>query len=235
MSEPARPKRSRRLFVLLGIFIAIGFAFLFLPVGRYVQELRGFFQQAGWWGMCLYVALYVVATMLLIPASTLTVLAGGVYGFTTAFLLTVVASNLGANGAFLLGRGVLRKRVEDWAHEAPRVAALREAAGRNGFKIVALTRLSPVFPFTLLNYVLGLAPISFGTYALATVLGMLPGTAVFVYIGALSGELASGERPQTIKLVSQCVGLVATIGVTIYIAGLAKRALSESNVAHGEH
>jgi uncharacterized membrane protein YdjX (TVP38/TMEM64 family) len=235
MNEPAQPKRSRRVFILVGLFIAIGIAFLFLPVSHYVQQLRGYFAEAGWWGRFLYVVVYILATILLIPASALTLLAGGLYGFTTAFLLTVLASNLGANCAFLLGRGALRKRVEDWAREAPRFAALREAAGRNGFKIVALTRLSPVFPFTLLNYVLGLAPITYPQYALATFLGMLPGTALFVYIGALSGELASGERPQTLKLVSQGAGLVATIVATFYIARMAKRALNESNVAHGEH
>ena len=236
MSDPAPvpatvpDSRRTRQFAILGITaVAISVAFLFLPMGQYVQQLRDFFEKAGWWGRGIYIVAYIVATICLIPASALTLLAGGIYGFVTAFVLTVIASNLGALCSFLLGRSVLRSRVEEWAKSAPKFAALRDAIGRSGFRIVILTRLSPVFPFTLLNYALGLTSISTPQYVLATFLGMLPGTAVFVYLGALSGELAGGERPHTLKLASQIFGLVATLAVTIYIAHLAKRALSESS------
>ena len=229
MSDAAAPPEFKRSRIALPIVAVVGLslAFLFLPVAQYVQQLRAFFEQAGWWGKGVYVLAYIVATLCLIPASALTLLAGGVYGFTTGFVLTVIASNLGALCSFLLGRSVLRSRVEEWAKTAPKFASLRDAIGRSGFKIVILTRLSPLFPFTLLNYVLGLTTISTARYALATFLGMLPGTAVFVYLGALSGELAGGERPNTLKLASQIVGLVATLAATFFIARVAKRALNE--------
>ena len=230
MSDAAAPPEaghSRRIVLLVVTVAAISVAFLFLPMAQYVQQLRSFFEQAGWWGKAVYVFAYIVATVCLVPASALTLLAGGVYGFVTGFVLTVIASNLGALCAFLLGRSVLRTRVEAWAKSAPKFASLRDAIGRSGFKIVILTRLSPIFPFTLLNYVLGLTTVSTGRYALASFLGMLPGTAVFVYLGALSGELAGGERPHTLKLASQIVGLVATLAATFFIARVAKRALNE--------
>lgn len=223
--------RSRRLIVVGVAAVAITVAFFFLPMSQYVQRLRDFFEQAGAWGWGIYVLVYVLATVCLVPASALTLLAGGVYGFVIAFILTVIASNLGALSSFLLGRSVLRSRVESWAANAPKFSALREAIGRSGFKIVALTRLSPIFPYTLLNYALGLTPISTAQYALATFLGMLPGTAVFVYLGALSGELAGGDRPHALKLASQIAGLLATIAATFYIARMAKRALNEGRAS----
>jgi uncharacterized membrane protein YdjX (TVP38/TMEM64 family) len=232
--QPETKPRSRSLLILLLVLIAIGVAFLFIP-HKWIENLRGYFEQAGWWGGLIFVVVYVITTVLLIPASAMTLLAGGVYGFLVGLLITIVASNLGALCSFLLGRSLLRARVEEWARERQRFASVREAIGQNGFKIVLLLRLSPIFPFTILNYLLGVTSISLPRYVVANVIGMLPGTIVFVYIGVISGNLAMGQQPQTLKLASQIVGLLATIAVTFYITRLAKRALNDASLSGAEN
>ena len=230
MAEKSRPTS---LWIWAGAIVVVVMAFWFLPVPKWIEMLRGFFAQAGWWGGILFVAVYVLATVLLIPASAMTLLAGGVYGFFAGLLITVLASNLGALCAFVLGRSLLRSRVEAWARDRPRFEKVREAIGKNGFKIVLLLRLSPLFPFTVLNYMLGVTSISLPRYVAANVVGMLPGTIVFVYVGVLSGDVAAGEPPSALKLGSQIVGLAATIVVTFYITRLARRALNATDAGNG--
>jgi uncharacterized membrane protein YdjX (TVP38/TMEM64 family) len=108
--------------------------------------------------------------------------------------------------------------------------AVDEAVAREGWKIVLLTRLSPVFPFNLLNYAFGLTQVSVKHYFFASWLGMIPGTIMYVYIGSLAGDLASlaaGGRTKTLgEWILYWVGLLATILVTVFVTCLAKRALA---------
>jgi uncharacterized membrane protein YdjX (TVP38/TMEM64 family) len=104
--------------------------------------------------------------------------------------------------------------------------------GREGFKIVLLTRLSPVFPFNLLNYAYGLTGVSLKDYVLASI-GMIPGTIMYVYIGSLAGSLATlgtGTPPTNpaIQWTIRIIGLIATVAVTLYVTRVARRALAET-------
>jgi uncharacterized membrane protein YdjX (TVP38/TMEM64 family) len=100
-----------------------------------------------------------------------------------------------------------------------------------GWKIVLLTRLSPIFPFNLLNYAYGLTRVNLKHYFWASWIGMMPGTVMYVYIGSLAGDLASlgaGTHTRTpAEWVLYGVGLLATVTVTIFVARLARRALAE--------
>ena len=126
--------------------------------------------------------------------------AGFVYGPLYGLLVVVPAATLGATGAFLLGRTVLRGWVRRRMRSSPRAQALDRAVGREGFTLVFLLRLSPLVPFNVVNYALSLSGISAGRYVLATFLGIIPGTWLYVDPGSLVTEaarLSTAATPRT--------------------------------------
>jgi uncharacterized membrane protein YdjX (TVP38/TMEM64 family) len=143
-------------------------------------------------------------------------------------LVVSLASTLAAGAAFLVGRYLARAWVEKKVAGSPAFAAIDAAVAEGGWKIVGLTRLSPVFPYTLLNYAYGLTKVPFKEYFLASWIGMMPGTVMYVYLGALAGELAragggGGRTPAEWALYAG--GLAATVIVTIYVTRLARAKL----------
>jgi uncharacterized membrane protein YdjX (TVP38/TMEM64 family) len=183
----------------------------------------------GMLGPVLFVGLYVAATVLFLPGSILTLGAGVVFGVARGVVVVSVAATLGATAAFLVGRYLARDWVARRIQGNPRFAAIDQAVAREGWKIVGLTRLSPVFPFNLLNYAFGLTRVRLGHYVLASWLGMLPGTLMYVYVGSLAGDLATlgaGARTRTpAEWALYGVGLLATVAVTVHVTRLARRAL----------
>jgi len=182
---------------------------------------------AGSAGQAGFVALYVLATVLFVPGSVLTVGAGAVFGLWRGFFLVSVGSTLGACAAMLVGRYLLRDRVARRLAAFPVFEAVRSAVAAEGWKVVALTRLSPVLPFVLLNYAYGLTEVRFKEYALASWLGMMPGTLLFVYLGAAAGEVArSGDRVRTpAEWAFFAAGLAATALAAWLVGRKAKAAL----------
>jgi uncharacterized membrane protein YdjX (TVP38/TMEM64 family) len=209
--------------------VLLGLALWRLPVAGWLESLLGWIRAAGPLGALVFGLAYVACAVLLLPASVLTLGAGAVYGLGGGVALVSLSSTMGAAAAFLLSRGALRGAVARRAAADPRYAAIEAAVGREGARIVLLTRLSPIFPYTLLNYAYGLTPVSFGPYLLASWLGMLPGTVMYVYLGAAAGQL-SGEGDLARKAL-QLLGLLATIAVTVTITRLARRALTEATGA----
>lgn len=182
---------------------------------------------AGAAGQAAFVALYVAATVLFVPGSVLTLGAGAVFGLWRGFFLVSVGSTLGACAAMLVGRYFLRDWVSRRLASFPVFEAVRSAVAAEGWKVVALTRLSPVLPFVLLNYAYGLTEVRFKEYALASWLGMMPGTLLFVYLGAAAGEVArSGERARTpAEWAFFAAGLAATALAAWLVGRKAKAAL----------
>jgi uncharacterized membrane protein YdjX (TVP38/TMEM64 family) len=167
--------------------------------------------------------LYLPFCALFLPGTWVTIFCCLVFGFWPTFPAIVLASNLGAALAFALGRTLLRARVHAWVREKPRLAAVEGAIGAESFRLVFLLRLTPLVPFNALNYVLGVTPIRFGPYALATFLGMLPGTALNCYTLAGVRELApilAGELPPDPLGVA---GLAARIALTVLASWLVAR------------
>ncbi len=148
----------------------------------------------------------------------------------TGFISVSIGSTLGATCAFLIGRYLARDLVAGRIAGNEKFKAVDEAVGREGWKIVLLTRLSPVFPFNLLNYAFGLTKVSLKHYFFATWLGMIPGTVMYVYIGSLAGDLASlggaGHTRTTGEWVLYGIGLLATLIVTVFVTRLARKTLS---------
>ncbi len=207
-----------RLLIGLSLIAAIIAALVWLPVAD---------------GVVAFAAAYAAATVLAIPGSALTLLAGAVYGLGGGLLVVVPGSVIGATCAAWLGRSLLRAAVLRRLDDRPRWAAVDRAVGRDGFRIVLLTRLSPVLPFTLLNYALGVTGVPLKTYVLASLIGMFPGTVAYVYLGTLVPDvagLASGGAPEggeALRTGLLVLGAVATLALAIWLGRIAKRALEE--------
>ena len=188
-------------------------------------------QGIGSWGAVLFAAAYVPAAVLLVPGSLLTLGAGFVFGVAKGTVIVSLGSTAGAATAFLVGRSIAREWVAGRLAGRPKMAALARAVETEGFKIVLLTRLSPVLPFNLLNYAFGLTAVPFRTYVLASWIGMLPGTIMYVYLGSAASSLAallSGDQPRsTGQHVLFVLGLAATVAATIIVTRTARRALND--------
>ena len=145
-----------------------------------------------------FIAIYIAACVAFLPGSILTIGAGVIFGVVRGSIYVSIAATLGATAAFLVGRYLARDWVSARLEGNAKFKAIDEAVGKEGWKIVILTRLSPVFPFNLLNYAYGLTRVSLRDYFFASWLGMIPGTILYVYIGSLSGDLAraAGGRRQ---------------------------------------
>ncbi len=197
---------------------------------RHLLDFVAWIRGAGVTGMLLFAFAYVLACVLFLPGSILTLGAGFAYGVGAGTPLVWLSANAGAALAFVLGRTLLRGWVALRVNANPRFAAIDRAVGQQGFKIVLLTRLSPVFPFNLLNYAFGVTRVRFRDYVLGSLLGMLPGTVMYVYLGSLvtsltqlaAGRASGGAAQQGFYL----GGLVATVAVTLYVTRVARRALA---------
>ncbi|HEX7227686.1 MAG TPA: TVP38/TMEM64 family protein, partial [Candidatus Binatia bacterium] len=185
-------KTSKTIVVIL-MLSAIIAGVLFLPVRQWFIHFESYVQSLGAIGPVVVVLAYILFTVLFIPGSALTIGSGTLFGLTTGFVVVFLGANLGALCSFLLARTLLREKVARWAAANPKFRSLDQAIGKQGFKMVLLTRLSPVFPFVLLNYFLGLTAVRTGPYVLANLIGMLPATFLFVYIGAAARDALAGE------------------------------------------
>lgn len=178
-----------------------------------------------------FIALYIAATVAFLPGSILTLGAGVVFGVLWGSIYVFVGATLGAIAAFLVGRYLARRWISNKIEGNQKFAAIDKAVAHEGFKIVLLTRLSPIFPFNLLNYAFGVTGVSLQDYALGSI-GMIPGTLLYVYIGSLAGDLArigADNQPgnPTAQWAIRIIGFVATVAVTVYVTRIARQALSE--------
>jgi len=196
----------------------------------WVADLRRWVDGFGPAAPLLYGLAYVVATVLFVPGSALTVGAGVAFGLLWGTVLVSVASTVGAALAFLVARYLLRERVARWVEGRRKFELVDRAVGEKGWKIVALTRLSPVLPFNLQNYAYGLTRVSFPGYVLASWVAMLPGTLLYVYLGAAGAEVARAATGAASwgQTALQVLGLAATLGVAWMAARIATRALGEA-------
>lgn len=228
---------SNKLKLIIAAFIII----FLIAAARYFnlqQYLNSGLQSAlqwinslGTWGPVTFIVIYILATVLFVPGSLLTLGAGVLFGVIWGSIFVSIAATLGATAAFLVGRYLVRGWVAKQLEGKDNFQAIDRAVAREGWKIVGLTRLSPIFPFNLLNYAFGITQVSLRDYFFASWIGMIPGTVMYVYIGSLFGSLATlatgiQERSRTpTEWVLYAVGLIATVAVTVYVTRIAKKAL----------
>lgn len=229
--SPPRSKTRLILYVVLGLAVVIGLTLAGQQAGGLVIRFAGWVDGLGVWGPVVFILGYAVATVFFLPGSLLTLASGAIFGLAKGTLYSLIGATLGASAAFLVARYLARRAIEQKIAGNAKFAAIDKAVGREGFKIVSLLRLSPAFPFNLLNYALGLTKVGFLPY-LAACAAMLPGTLLYVYYGKALGSLAalaSGAKTEKGPefWVFLGIGLVATIVVTTFVTRLAGKALRQ--------
>ena len=209
---------------------ALGLLVASLPVGELLDALQVRIEGLGHLAPVAYGLLYGVAVTLLVPGSALSLAAGALFGLWLGTAVVWIGANIAIVLSFLIARYVARGKVEAMASTRPRFAAVDHAVGDQGWKIVALMRLSPVFPFGLQNYLFGVTAIRFLPCVFASAAFILPGTFLYVYIGYAGGEAAAAvgntQSADTLRLALQLVGLLATVIVTVGIARVAAKAVA---------
>jgi len=190
-----------------------------------LRQALDWVEDLGPWGPVIFIAIYVLATVVFVPGSALTLGAGALFGVMWGSLYVSIGSTLGATCAFLVGRYLARDAIAKKMEESERFASIDRAVADQGWKIVLLTRLSPVFPFTLLNYAFGLTRVRLGHYVLASWIGMMPGTVMYVYIGSIAN--AASEGKSVAQWILYATGLLATVLVTVFVTRIAKQALAK--------
>ena len=220
-----------KALVFVCLIVLLIFAAWFFPVAAWLESVFAWIDTHRSFSWLVFFFVYVLATILMLPGSLITLAAGLLFGLGYGFALVSVASVTGATCAFVIGRFFAREWVEDKLSAMPRFRALDRAIAERGWLIVLLTRLSPVFPFNLLNYSLGLTQVRLPTYMFTSWIGMMPGTLLYVYLGSVASDLTTliGGEVATTDASSWLlyVGLGATLLLTIVITRIASKALSE--------
>jgi uncharacterized membrane protein YdjX (TVP38/TMEM64 family) len=225
------PRPSLTNLALIGVAV-IAVVLVARNLGGYIPQFAVWVNGMGIWGPIVFILGYAAAAVAFLPGSLLTLVAGAIFGLGAGVVYVFIAATLGASAAFLVSRYVARGAVESRLAGNPQLAAIDKAVGGQGRKIVFLLRLSPVFPFNLLNYALGLTNVRFLDYLVASV-GMLPGTLLYVYYGKLAGDVAALAGGVAVEKDAAYygvlgVGLVATVIVTTIVTRIARRALREA-------
>jgi uncharacterized membrane protein YdjX (TVP38/TMEM64 family) len=185
----------RPLALLLALSAVLALAKVF-GLGSRLGELRGWIHSLGVWGPAAFVFLYAVATVAALPGSALTVAAGALFGSVLGVIVVSIGSTLAASLAFLVSRYFARNSVSRWLSGSEKFRKLDLMTEKRGAIIVAITRLVPVFPFSLLNYGFGLTRVRFATYVFWSWLCMLPGTILYVVgADAFTKGLQEGKVP----------------------------------------
>merc|ERR1712176_828659 len=233
-----RIKKAVIAVVLVGI---IAFVIADSLTNKYVKEgidiFLAWIEKNPIPGVFAFMGVYFIATVLFIPGSILTLGSGFIFanafGFGIGLLLATIAVFLGASTgalvAFVLGRYLLRDWVKNLTKKYPIFEAIDSALHEKGFRIMALLRLSPIIPFNALNYIAGITAISFISYAWAMI-AILPGTVLYVFLGATAGSLAdssSGSDDNTVKIASIVVGVVFGILGVVAVSYYAKKELNK--------
>jgi len=221
-----------KIVVILLIVAGLITATILLPITEYMTGLLEWTEGLGVLGPVVVALFYIFACIFFIPGAIITLGAGFLFGPILGTITVSIGSTMGAAAAFLVGRFFLRETIEKKIESNPKFSAIDKAVGDQGFKIVLLSRLSPVFPFILLNYAYGLTKVSFWRYVLASWIGMFPATVMYVYFGSTAGQLtkiAAGEvEGGSAQNIFYIIGLVVTIVVVVIVTRIAQKAFKEA-------
>ena len=221
-------KRISIIALVAALLILIG---LGLPIREMAESMFSWIQENPNVSWLVFLGLYILATVLLLPGSVLTIGGGWLFGFMEGLVIVSLSSTLAASCSFLIGRYLARAWVEGKISEDDRYRSLDRAIGERGFFVVLLTRLSPLFPYNLLNYAWGISSVRLSRYVLASWMGMIPGTLLYVYLGAAASDISQLFSGSAGEAFGQewlfIVGLAATAVLVILIARLATKNLNQ--------
>ena len=221
-------KRISIIALVAALLILIG---LGLPIREMAESMFSWIQENPNVSWLVFLGLYILATVLLLPGSVLTIGGGWLFGFMEGLVIVSLSSTLAASCSFLIGRYLARAWVEGKISQDDRYRSLDRAIGERGFFVVLLTRLSPLFPYNLLNYAWGISSVRLSRYVLASWMGMIPGTLLYVYLGAAASDISQLFSAAPGEAFGQewlfIVGLAATAVLVILIARLATKNLNQ--------
>lgn len=225
----SRPGGSTRALWLpvVALLVCGVLAWFLLPVSAWTLALERWFRELGTLGILVFVAAYVVGTVVLAPGSAMSILGGIVFGW-WGVLLVLIAASLGTSLAFLVARYGARDTVARWLENRPTLKAIDKAVDEEGWKVVLLLRLSPLVPFGLQNYLFGLTSVGFWPYAAATLGGIVPGTLLYVSLGALGRGAASGNVGGLAGWCLLGVGVLATVAAAVLVGRKVREKLRTS-------
>lgn len=217
------PWRWIALAALAAVAVALAYHVL-EPMADWTGLVEEWIDRSGALGVVAFVLIYMVATLALLPVgAVLTVVAGAMFGFGWGLVAVIVASMAAAVVAFEIARHLLRERIKQHYTRIGTPAAIDRALRSEGWRAVALLRLSPVIPFAVKNYLFGVSRVRMRDYAIGTFLGKLPGAVVFTALGTTGRaamDLPPGERWALIG-----AGIAATFLVTWLVGRTARRRL----------
>lgn len=222
--------RIAAVLTVVAVFVLLG-----RQLGSVIPRVTAAVDGLGAWGPVAFIAAYALACIAFVPASLLTLAAGALFGMMRGTIFVLVGATLGALGAFLIARYLARDWVAARISRDARFAAIDAAIAAQGRRVVFLLRLSPIVPFSVLNYALGLTKVRVMDFVIASA-GMLPGTLLYVYTGRLArvvtGAASADASPRGPAFYAVLgLGLAATATVTVLITRLAKRALADAVAA----
>jgi uncharacterized membrane protein YdjX (TVP38/TMEM64 family) len=221
--------RSILAVVVLAAIIA---SLAFLPAQQYLNSFTEWIHGLGFWGVCIFVVVYMLVCLVLLPGSVLSVVGGFLFGLLGGIVMASLGATLGATAAFIIARVIVRDWIEHRLASHPKFCAVDRAVATQGFKIVLLVRLCSLLPYDLSSYLFGFTKISMGRYVLATWLGRLPEVFIWTYVGTTAKSL-SDVASGTIELgvgrqVFLGVGVFTMMIVTLVLANVARKALRET-------
>jgi uncharacterized membrane protein YdjX (TVP38/TMEM64 family) len=224
------PTRGTVVRIALAAIAGLALVLLGRQLSTQLPRLTAAVDGLGVWGPIVFIAGYALACVAFVPASLLTLAAGALFGLVKGTVYVLAGATLGATAAFFIARYFARDWVAARVQKDPRFAAIDAAIAGQGRKVVFLLRLSPVIPFNVLNYALGLTQVRAVDYVVASA-GMIPGTVLYVYSGKLAGIVAGATNASVAPrgpafYVVLGLGLAATAAVTVLVTRLAKRALA---------
>ncbi|MEM7167267.1 MAG: TVP38/TMEM64 family protein [Planctomycetota bacterium] len=197
---------------------------------QWLDALVEWSQSVGVWAVPVFIGAYVLGTVLFIPGSLLTIAVGFVFGLGLGSVTASLGSVAGASCAFAIGRALGRQRVERWLHGRERFGRLDGALGEQGFAVVFWSRLTPAIPFNLFSYFLGVTRVTFRDFLFASWVGMLPGTILYVALGAgarsFADAVSGSKEPSPLQTTLLVVGIVATLALTVLLTRIARRSLA---------
>lgn len=223
-SAPASPRARNivRLVVIIAAFVVFSLALRWVKNSGLLDQSLRWIQSLGPWAPVVFIVLYVGTVIVCLPASILTAGGGFIFGFAEGSVHVLIAATIASNVNFLLGRHLARDWIARKMGGHLRFQAIDEAVAAEGWKIVALVRLAPIFPFALASYAFGLTRVPWGKFFLAN-FALIPGTLLYVYLGSIARDVTE-KVPTPLWIKGVTFGLALT--AVIYMARVAKRALA---------
>ena len=229
MSQPASVSTARKVArVIIAIAVIVGgvIALRALKNSGLLERALQWLGELGPWAPLMFILIYIGSVVFLAPAVILTLGAGILFGLFHGAVYVMTGAIISAVFCFIIARYAARSWIARVLERHPKFRAIDDAVARDGWKIVALIRLAPIFPFSLTNYAFGLTRVPLWQYAVAS-LAMIPGTTIYVYFGTLIGDVTGIRRgPSTPAWMKWSIGIVAVF-VAIYLARFARRALKQ--------